>query len=184
MIIVIVLIGLIISISASADIKNHEAEGNLESSRPISCISAKELATKNSPADIYIGISKCVNENDFYKASELYFISLAYGRYDTLRVSDRSAHQAVSALRMNHLGALNKEQAAKFQAACKKFAENMDAICNSIKTLGKPTYYPRYMIQHGMGAFIGQKTKDGLVVGFDPDQAWNDVLEEYVKCSK
>ncbi|WP_444896909.1 hypothetical protein [Microbulbifer sp. SSSA005] len=182
--IALALVGLIVSITANADIKNYEAEGNLESSRPVNCISTKELTTKNSPADIYIGVNKCVNEDDFDKAVQLYFISLAYGKYDTLRVSDRSAHQAVTVLRMNHLGALSEEQTANFQAAFKKAAENMNAVCNSIKTLGKPTYYPKYMIQHGMGAFTGQKTKDGLVVGFDPDQAWSDVLEGYVKCSK
>jgi hypothetical protein len=38
------------------------------------------------------------------------------------------------------------------------------------------------MIQHGMGAFTGQSTKDGLVENFDSGVAWKDSLITIAKC--
>ena len=42
--------------------------------------------------------------------------------------------------------------------------------------------YPIYMIQHGMGAFTGQSTKDGLVENFDSSSAWAKSLSTIAKC--
>ena len=44
-----------------------------------------------------------------------------------------------------------------------------------------PTYHPAYMIQHGMGAFLGQGS-DPLVPGFGPATGWERALDSYLHC--
>ena len=167
---------------ANAEVKNIEAKGNLESNNSSDCIDINGLTNKNTPADIFIGITKCLDRSDYQKASQLYLVALAYGRYDSKRVEDKTAHQAVSVLRLNHLGGLNKDKTQKLQSALKTTTENKTPICRVLKQLGSPSYHPSYMIQHGMGAFSGNKTKDGLVPDFNSKDSWEDVLNNYVKC--
>ncbi|UPT76551.1 hypothetical protein MN086_05725 [Sulfurovum sp. XGS-02] len=171
-------------VTANAEIYNIETKGNLESKYPTNCIEVKELTNTNTPADIFVGIAKCLEKSDYQKAGELYFTALAYGRFDAYRVKDQTAHQAIPVLRMNYLGNLNETDTNEFQLALKKVNGELNTICSALKELGKPAYYPNYMIQHGMRAFLGEQSKSALVDNFDSDKAWEDVLTNYVKCTK
>jgi len=171
-------------VAANAEIQIIESKGNLESKYSIDCIGIKDLSNKNTPADIFPGITKCLNTSDYQKAGKLYFAALAYGRFDAYRVKDQTAHQAIPVLRMNYLGNLNETDTNEFQLALKKVNGDLNTICSSLKVLGKPDYYPNYMIQHGMGAFLGNQSKSALVDDFDSDKAWEDVLNNFVKCTK
>jgi len=56
-------------------------------------------------------------------------------------------------------------------------------LCEKIKQIGQPTYYPRYMVQHGMGVILGtNQTSDGLVQSFNPKVAWEQTLSGYLSC--
>lgn len=165
-----------------ADVTNFESKGNLESNNPSGCTGIDGLSNKNTPADIFIGIKKCLDEDNYENASQLYLAALVYGRYDTIRVEDKTAHQVIAVLRLNYLGGLSKEKIQKLQSEIKKSTENIGSVCTSLKQLEKPDYYPRYMIQHGMGAFLGNKSKDGINSDFNPNKVWEDVLSGYLKC--
>jgi hypothetical protein len=54
--------------------------------------------------------------------------------------------------------------------------------CAQIRVLGAPTYHPTYMIQHGMGAFLGGTGKNGLVEWFHGAIGWEEALSEYLHC--
>ena len=149
----------------------------------MACTNINGLRNRTTPADIFIGLKDCLDKGDYENAGQLYLAALVYGRYDIKRVEDKSSHQAISVLRLKYLGGLGKDKIQKLQLALKKSIKNMSAICTSLKRLGKPNYYPRYMIQHGMGAFLGNKSKDGIVANFNSNKAWQDVLVQYAKCS-
>jgi hypothetical protein len=168
---------------ANQKIINIESEGNIQSNNPIACIYLKELTNKNTPADIFKGISKCIKQNDFVKGSELYVAAIAYGRFDVKRVEDKTAHQAISVLGLTHLSYFGEEKKEKFQNALNATLNKKTTLCNALKKIGKPNYYPAYMIQHGMGAFLNNnKSKDGLLKNFNSDKAWEKVLNNYIKC--
>ena len=95
----------------------------------------------------------------------LFALAGAYGRFDTLRVADNSAHQAVAVARMQALSTLDKSKQTAFQESLKATLgnpEGLAAACKEIVRIGPPNYYPRYMIQHGMGAFL----KGGAVMAW------------------
>ena len=54
-------------------------------------------------------------------------------------------------------------------------------LCAMMKTLGAPNYYPKYMILHGMNAFLGIEG-DGLKPDFNIDVEWNKVLKTDLDC--
>lgn len=168
--------------TSKSNVSNYEAAGNLESPQPSACVSVGELTNKQNPVDIFTGLNSCLAKNDYSSAAKLYFAGMSYGFFDTKRVSDRTAHQAIGVLRLNLFGAQPQEVLDKLQAALSNITSNNTAICKSLTTLGAPEYVPTYMIQHGMGAFTGQSTKDGLVENFDSDTAWKDALSTIAKC--
>jgi hypothetical protein len=170
------------SVTTNAEIRNFEAKGNLESRNPVACVDINGISNKNTPADIFIGFEKCLGISNYQNSSELYLAALAYGLFDSKRVEDKTAHQAISVLRLKYLNGLNNDTTKNFKLELKKTTENISTICNSLKKLGAPDYYPNYMIKHGMGAFLGNKSRDGLVSDFDSSKAWEDVLKNYVKC--
>ncbi len=165
-----------------SNVSNYEAAGNLESPKPAGCISVGELSNKQNPVDIFTGLNACLLNNNFSNAAELYLAGMSYGFFDTKRVSDKTAHQAINVLRMNLFGAQPQEILDKLQAALTNITSENTAICKSLTTLGAPAYKPTYMIQHGMGAFTGQSNKDGLVENFDSRAAWKDALSTIAKC--
>ena len=167
-----------------ADTTNLEAKGNLEAPNPASCVGMEKLSSKQNPADIFVGINECLSKKDYKKASYLFFTALAYGKYDTLRVKDKSAHQAISVLRMNSFAQLSEKEIAELQ---KSFGSLMNdkaqkkKLCDGLHDLGVPDYSPKYMMQHGMSAFTGQG--GGLIKDFDSSMAWDKVKTEFAKCT-
>jgi hypothetical protein len=61
-------------------------------------------------------------------------------------------------------------------------SKKLSAICTRIRQIGPPDYYPRYMVQHGIQAFTGFKTPNGLVPNFDARKAWTESLTSYLHC--
>lgn len=165
-----------------SNVTNYYSKGNLESPLPSSCVAIDRLSNKQNPVDIFTGLNSCIANGDYSKAAELYFAGMTYGYYDINRVSDKSAHQAISVIRMNVFGAQPKEVMDKLQAAIEKIASDNTSVCQSLTRLGAPMYKPTYMIQHGMGAFLGNSTKDGLVENFDSNSTWSNSLAKIAKC--
>ena len=176
---------LVLSACSSAsqnNVTNYESAGNLESPKPAKCGSVVELSNKQNPVDIFSGLNDCLTNKNYLNAAELYLAGMTYGYFDTKRVSDKTAHQAISLLRMNLFGSQPQEVMDKLQAAVINVTSDNSTFCDSLSVLGAPSYKPSYMIQHGMRAFTGQTTKDGLVENFDSVEAWSGAVSKIVKC--
>ena len=169
--------------TSKSNLTNYEAAGNLESPKPAGCVSVSELSNKQNPVEIFTGLNACLTKENYSNAAELYFAGMSYGFFDTKRVSDKTAHQAISVLRMNLFGAQSQDVLDKLYAALTNISSDNAEICQSLTDLGAPAYKPTYMIQHGMGAFTGQSTKDGLVENFDSEAAWKDALSTIANCA-
>lgn len=166
-------------------IRNYEAPGNLESKHELGCVGAGNLSNKFTPADLYKAVSLCAKQGKNKEGALLFALAGAYGRFDTLRVSDKSAHQAVTVLKMQAFGGMAPDQQNAFKESVGKTLGSPDglaAACKEIKRIGPPNYVPRYMIQHGMGAFTKTGTDDGLVKDFNAPAAWKQSLDSYLHC--
>lgn len=180
----VLLVGLF-SGALQAQVTNHTTPGSLEPTHDIGCASPEQLDDTHTPADLYRGLAACVEEQQYERGVLLFALAGTYGRYDTLRVADRTAHQAVVVLHMNHFDTLDDSDRQQFSETLKRTVADpveLDKLCNEIRGIGAPTYFPRYMVQHGMAAFQGDLANDGLVEGFDAEAAWNDSLVSYLHC--
>ena len=164
-----------------------EASGNLESPNPCGCIELAEVTNENNPADIMAGMEKCIDLKQYKKAARLFAIAGVYGKYDTYRVKDNSAHQALSVLNLNIFEKLDestqKQLMKIFKHEFKTGSKELNNICQLIQKVGIPKYYPRYMIQHGIQSFMESEGK-GLVEEFDSSVSWDLAMKEYLHCGK
>jgi hypothetical protein len=148
----------------------------------VGCVDIAALNSKNTPTEILLGSRECVDKKDFDRGVSLFGVAGVYGRFDSQRVPDVSAHEVIPAFQSAVFGNLDSETAAAFQAARKNLANSPKLVqmCAQIRKLGPPTYYPTYMIAHGMGAFLG--SGPGLVANFDSAAAWESALATYLHC--
>lgn len=163
---------------------NHKAPGSLEATGPLSCVGLAAIRNTHTPPDIYHGVVQCSAQKRTEDMIGMYMLANMYARFDTFRVADRTAHQAVPVMQMGLGEQLDEEGKNQFSTALKSAVENpaaLAATCTQIKRIGPPVYHPTYMIQHGMGAFIGNQG-DGLEASFDPAATWQRLLDDYLKC--
>ena len=178
------------SISATSEerdpqIKNITTDGNLKSNYEVGCVPISSVKNVYTPADLYKGLAECINSGDFKSGASLNALAGVYGRYDTLRVADKTAHQATLVLRMQTFETIPQETMDLFVKEIQaKYTDKkkLGEICNQIRLLGPPNYVPSYMIQHGISAARNPSGQSGIVADFDPKSSWESALSTYLHC--
>ncbi|OAN55233.1 hypothetical protein A6A04_11265 [Paramagnetospirillum marisnigri] len=166
-------------------ITNHRVEGSLAPSREIGCIAVAEADNAMTPPDLYIGVRKCLDQDRFERAVELFALAGLYGNFDAMRVTDRSAGQAKTVLIMGTFSTVGPERKDRFRQALERMNANPDsltALCRSVDRVGHPGYYPAYMILHGMKAFTGNPHDGALAPDFDAAATWTSLRSNYLHC--
>jgi hypothetical protein len=165
-------------------VTNYETPGNLESTHALGCISPDQILDTYTPADLYPAAATCIINNRTEDGIYLYVVAGAYSRYDTLRVPDKTAHDAPMVLRLRSFQPVGHERMKQFDDQAVSFLDddtNHVSICMKLLHLGPPRYFPRYMTQHGMGAFLNPKTSNHLQ-DIDPAGSWLTVMKDYTHC--
>ena len=150
---------------------------------PLGCVDLSSLRTRDTPAELYPAVRACIQEGHFARGVRLFALAGVYGRFDTLRVVDVSAHAVIPALRRLVFSQLDDSLMAEFQRAGQALSPGSAALgelCADIRKRGPPAYEPVYMRQHGLGAITG--TSGGPPSGFDPAAAWESSLTGYLSC--
>src|SRR5438309_11368023 len=71
--------------------------------------------SQQTPVQLYQRLSDCAAEGQYGAAIDFYALAGVYGRYDTYRVADVSAHQVVGALKNAAFARIPPTQKAEFQ---------------------------------------------------------------------
>ena len=102
------------------------------------------------------------------------------------RVADKSAYGAYDMLFRNAISGFPQSE---IEAFSKHFDLYMPAksgtrksVCAKIVAIGKPAYFPSYMIRHGIGVIDTPANLDGLKSSFDEDKEWKFVLRTALEC--
>jgi hypothetical protein len=174
-----------------SEIKNIQLEGNLQKTHDLPCIGIDAAKNTYTPADLYASSAKCVMQNNNKKASELYILAGLYAKYDVMRISDQTVSGAISVMVMNNYGSVETKKREKFFKDFKEFNNSPAAktLCDKIEKIGKPNYYPKYMILHGIDAMrnaMENKTQDddGLKKNYDAEKNWSEATKAYSGCRK
>lgn len=157
----------------ASNVTNIESSGNLGSTHELDCVSADKINHKYTPVDLYKAAAKCIAQNNYADAAFLYRLAGIYGYFDTLRVSDQTAHQAITVLKMYQFENVDETQRKKMQQAMDDL--KVGDLCQKVIKIGIPDYYPTYMIQHGMSAILHDNS-DAITKDFNAKEAWGKTL--------
>jgi hypothetical protein len=142
----------------------------------------EQIRNEYTPADLMKVFVKCRDADRYEDAFLAWNVAGTYSAFDTQRVTDDTAHDAFQALMANNPP--REDQRARFLAMFRSYttpgSPGSVKFCADIKHLGPPNYYPAYMIDHGMGAFLGKP--GGVVKDFDAAKAWKIALDKYLHC--
>ena len=170
---------------AAAQATNNEAPGSLAPTVDPGCVTMAQADARLSPPDLALGVLACGRDGNWDAAADLYALMLLRSSFDVARVEDATAHQAGDVLSMQVGDALSDADRASLGNALASFGDPAGpkklALCEAAKASGAPQHDPSWMLQHGMGAFLGTEG-DGLVKGFDPAAAWDRIIREDMTC--
>ena len=187
-----------VSTQSRTDYLNIKTKGNLAATKNIGCVPLSKLNNQYTPADLAQGLTQCIRTEKYEDATKLYALMWAYGKFDTYRVADKSAHQAINMLIYQIRSSLSRNEAdieknnefAKISHELRRPGSRfLPEMCREIKQLGPPDYFPDYMILHGMNAVLDTMRKSkgqqstSLVPNFDATKTWEKVLNRSLPCS-
>ena len=189
------LIGCLWAAFAHAQIANDAAiaaQAGSDSPEPIattrstSCVALNMIDNRLQPPDLYQAVGACVATDHLDDAVRLFIIAGALWRFDAQRVTDLSATLAGSQLIVNTFAPLSPEKRIAFKRMFDHMVasrEEVARVCRRLEQLGKPQYFPRYMVLSGARALnAADPYKDALIPTFDSEEAWNKVLREQIGC--
>ena len=177
-------IALLSGCANKSQITNYETIENLAATNPLSCVKAESIGPESTAADITVGAKACLNLSKFDEAAELIMVASAYAYFDTLRVADNSAHGALTAIFTKHFGSIPEADKKELFASIGALDNNpsrKSELCSHLSSAPPPSYFPNYMIAHGMGSFTNSTTEGPLVKDFDSSDAWSKSMV-FIKC--
>ncbi|MES2073952.1 MAG: hypothetical protein V4488_26600 [Pseudomonadota bacterium] len=167
---------------------NVRIEGSLAATRDLDCLELAQVKNTYTPPDLHTAITKCFAQAKFNNAAQLLALAGVYSRYDAERVADRTAQGGVQVLIMRTFAAFSQDQKEKFSQATNLVLTDPKSIrdlCAAVQTLGPPDYFPKYLILHGMGAYMSATPlENALTPNFDSAGTWARLQDKYLHCPK
>jgi hypothetical protein len=157
----------------------------LASKQPLGCLPLDQLDNIRTPPELYVGVTACIQQDNYRAAVAIFALAGMDSHFDAARVVDKTAGQAAQILITATFDGLPAEKREKFSKTVAEVAADAPALartCNRIRHIGFPTYYPGYMLVHGIHAFTARADDATLESTFDSAATWNTLLSTYLDC--
>jgi hypothetical protein len=172
-------------VTQNGKVTNLTMAGQLAAKNPVGCVPLEQLDNTRTPPDLYLGVSACIQKDDYPAAAALFALAGIESRFDAARVSDKSAGQAGQVLIMTTFDGLAQDKRDKFGKTVGDLAAHPEAMantCGAIRKIGHPDYYPEYMVLHGIHAFTAKAGDATMEANFDAQTTWDSLLTTYLNC--
>jgi hypothetical protein len=159
--------------------------GSLAATLNLGCVTLAAIDKSAQPPDLYKAIPQCITAGRYPEAVELFMLAGLEVRFDATRVTDKTAGQAGQVMIMNTFNPLPQEQRQKFADAFNvliKEPKTLTQVCEDAQRLGPPTYYPEYMILHGIKAFTGDPRVSAVDTAMNGQAVWSRIQHTYLNC--
>lgn len=162
-------------------------EAQLHPKRP--CVRLDQISGSPTPMELYGALNDCMQNHRDADAVALFALAGMNSAFDSLRVTDKTAGQARQILIMDLFQRMPQEMHARFESTLKEEAADVPrhaALCDQVRRVGPPTYFPAYMVNHGMGAvqsaLANQAPPTSLEPNFNAQASWTQLLTNYLNC--
>ncbi len=183
-VLILVCFTLLVGCANNTQVTNYESKGNLAANNPIVCVSYTSVGSESTPADIVTGAKDCAKAYKYNEAAELLMVASAYAYFDTQRVTDKTAHDALNALFSKEFGFLTEVERIELLSSIDALDNKQprkSEICAYLISAPLPSYFPDYMIAQGMGTFT-DSSNEPLIKDFNAIEAWSNSMA-FIKCS-
>jgi hypothetical protein len=163
-----------------------QANDKPPSALDVPCTAIENITTDMDPPHLFGAMASCIKVKDYKNAAYLYGVGGAYGRYDSYRVLDQTAHtEGSNALTEAFYDLVDRAGKSEFREAMLDEigrGQNQIEFCKVLWKIGKPTYEPMYMIIKGHNKDIPHTVEDGMVTDFDAKAAWLKAINLQWRC--
>jgi hypothetical protein len=162
--------------------------GSAERAAQGRCIAFEKVDNRIMPIELYRSVGACIRGNRYADAVALFALAGMDIRYDVARVADNSVGDTGAVLIMETFQGMPQTAKRKFSVAIRTVATRPVAayVCKWVRQVGPPTYYPEYMIVHGINAVTsalhGTPLPQELLPVSDPAARWQTIGESYLHC--
>jgi len=159
--------------------------GSLAATHNLGCVALEAIDKSAQPPDLYKAIPQCITAGRYPDAVELFMLAGLEIRFDSTRVTDKTAGQAGQVMIMNTFSPLPQEQRQKFADSFTvliKEPKTLTQVCEGAQKSGPPTYYPEYMILHGIKAFTGDPRVSAIDTAMNGQAVWTRIQHTYLNC--
>jgi hypothetical protein len=149
------------------------------------CLELEQLDNTRTPPDLYLGVSACIQQDNYRSAVAIFALAGMEGHFDAARVVDKTAGQAGQILIKGTFDGMPVEKREKFAKTINEVAADRQELahtCSRIRSIGFPVYYPGYMIVHGIHAFTAKPGDPTIEPAFDGAATWDSLLKSYLNC--
>jgi hypothetical protein len=160
--------------------------GTLAVTHELGCIQLPGIGPRDTAADFYQAAHQCADQGRYEEAASLFMLAGAYGRYDAMRIADKTASQGLIVLQTRFSDGLNAAQRDGFRLAMQRWQgpASPAGACALITRLGPPSYTPSYLMLAGMDATFGHAPgPHPMDDSFDGPKSWERLRKEYLHCS-
>jgi ankyrin repeat protein len=154
------------------------------------CVQLDSIDNSHTPIELYSSLNDCVQNNRDSDAVSLFLLAGMDSSFDSLRVADKTAGQARLILIMALFGQMPPDVHTRFETAMKIFMDNPSrhaTLCEQVKKVGPPSYFPAYMVNHGLGlmqsTLANQAPPTALEPNFDAQATWAQLQTSYLNCT-
>jgi ankyrin repeat protein len=167
---------------------NAALEAQLHPKRP--CVRLDEIKDSPTPMELYGALKDCLQTDRDADAVALFALAGMDSTLDAMRVTDKTAGQARQILIMDLFQGMSADVHTRFESAMKDESAHPQrhaVLCEQVKKIGPPRYFPTYMVNHGMGAVQSALTNRAQPAPLEPNfnaaGAWTTLLANYLNCS-
>lgn len=153
------------------------------------CVRLDSIDNSHTPIELYSSLNDCMQSNRDADAVGLFILAGMDSSFDSVRVADKTAGEARVILIMALFGAMAPDVHTRFETAMKTLMDQPSrhaSLCEQVKKVGPPQYFPAYMVSHGLGvmqsALANQAPASPLDPKFDAAATWRDLIANYLLC--
>jgi len=170
-------------LAACTDKNKGDNNFTLRAHQNLGCITIDQVKNTYTPADLHLAFKQCIQEKKYVDAANLFAVGAAYANYDASRVKDKRAQNTFGAYysyTVISLSNLSKDEDKDFfdkYLVSTKDSPKHNKLCADLKRIGKPNYYPEYMVENGAN------NSEDLVSEYpDPERSWKMNIHNLMMC--